>query len=767
METTVETPAQVPETGEAGRARWLRLAGRFLPILAALLLSGGLLAAWFTGMAWASTEKPSIQTKPEAVLQQYDFDIVKSSDPLQFIIGQGIDTGNRYRINVRINAAPYPLSVNVRDILPAGVTISNVQAIDWNCSVLATTPQQVSCEYSGTQPPAIGNPYPPIFLNVNVAPSVADTIVNKAELYLDNVQEDIAILTTTIDSVDLSITKKVTPQYADIGDPILYTYVVRNNGPATATGVRIVDSLPVGLVYTPTDITPPPPYFNFTGSSSTIITGTWTLPNLAKGDVITLTLPAAPTSLAIGKRLTNVAKVSSNNLQDRISSNNTASTDFFVSGLEIDKTKPASVTYIAVGTPFTYTITVRNTSTSSASGVVISDVFDPGLSVTGAKLTVGSTVTRFTSGNSLSRSVGTLQAGASAILDVGVRGNATVTQPITVTNLATVRASPSIVRTSNITDTGVVTITPAADFSVLNTDGVTSVTPGQLVTYTVTIQNIGSVITHTNFIVTDTLAAFLDFVSVNLGTLVYTPTFISADNLVHVWQIGEKLDPNEAISYKITGRVRTNATIGQYTDHRVFARSPDEQYLGNNTAVDQNLITVQPVQDYNFVLRIDRTRVNVGEGIHFGITLSNVGSTIPVNAIVTDAFPAVLDIVDAETSMGTRTINASTRTVTVNIGSFSPGQTVLIDISTRVNASATTSAVYDHTSVLTFNPNVEIESNTVEFSVIAAGAGVLPGTGSSPPARRPPSQLVYLVLVAGLLLPMLLLGRRWSAAREP
>jgi hypothetical protein len=75
--------------------------------------------------------------------------------------------------------------------------------------------------------------------------------------------------------------------------------------------------------------------------------------------------------------------------------------------------------------------------------------------------------------------------------------------------------------------------------------------------------------------------------------------------------------------------------------------------------------------------------------------------------------------------------------------------------------------VYDHTSVLTFNPNVTIESNTVEFSVIAAGAGVLPGTGLGPPANARHSPLVYLVLLATLLLPLVVLGRRWSTTPEP
>ncbi len=172
------------------RARLVRLGWRFLPVFGALLLSGGMLAAWFTGMAWASSANSPVQSDPQAVLQQYDFDIVKSSDPQQFIIGSGIDTGNRYRINVRINALPYPLSVNVKDVLPVGVTISDVEAIDWNCAVLATTPQQVSCEYSGSIPPTVGNAYPPIFLNVNLASSVANQIVNTAELYLDNQLEE-------------------------------------------------------------------------------------------------------------------------------------------------------------------------------------------------------------------------------------------------------------------------------------------------------------------------------------------------------------------------------------------------------------------------------------------------------------------------------------------------------------------------------------------------------------------------------------------------
>lgn len=346
-------------------------------------------------------------------------------------------------------------------------------------------------------------------------------------------------------------------------------------------------------------------------------------------------------------------------------------------------------------------------------------------------------------------------------IEVNVRGNKTITNTETITNQAFVK-SKEVIRESEVVT--VTQIRPAADFYVTTNDGVKEVTPNQVVTYTVTVQNIGSVITHTNFVVTDTLAAYLDFVRLDLGTLIYTPTFISSDNLTHVWRFGELLDPSEAISYRITGQVKSNAPTSQSTLHRVVVRSPDEKYLGNNIAEDLNKIVVQPITNFNFNLTIDRKRVEVGEGIHFLITLENIGDTIPVNARVTDVFPAVLDIVDAKTTFGTLNINASTRTVTVDLGSFGKGRKILISITTKVNSSATTSAVYDHKSALTYNPNVTIESNTVKFSIIAGG-GILPGTGLGPPAHyadaRASSPALWLLPFA-LLLPLILLGRRWA-----
>lgn len=45
---------------------------------------------------------------------------------------------------------------------------------------------------------------------------------------------------------DLSVSQKVTPEPATVGDPVKFGITVRNDGPSSATGVRLTSTLPVG-----------------------------------------------------------------------------------------------------------------------------------------------------------------------------------------------------------------------------------------------------------------------------------------------------------------------------------------------------------------------------------------------------------------------------------------------------------------------------------------------------------------------------------------
>jgi uncharacterized repeat protein (TIGR01451 family) len=732
--------------------RLTRLGRRLLPILGALLLSAGMLAAWFTSLARAEPANDVTATG-------FDYQISITSLQPAFTVG----SNNFFLIDVFgfiTTTAPKP-SIDGGPF-PAGISIASLTGAGWSCNT-GNNPIQFNCSYTPTITDSGFVSFNSLKVQLNIASNistVSGSIPFQVLPLTDNIPtNNSANLLYTVDSVDLRIKKKVSDQFVDIGENINYTIDYFNSGPAVATNLRILDAIPINLKIL--SVNPPPSLIT---STSTISYLNWTPGSFNQNITNTITMVATPQSGASGKQLINNISISSSNASDWKTSNNTASATIFVSGLEIEKIKPPGLDYTSVGVPYTYTINIKNNGTTNASSVGVTDNFDRRLTVTGAKIAInGGTPTRFTSGNNLSRSIGTLGPNQFAVLEVGVRGNSTISTPITVTNQATVRASPSIVRSSVITQTGVVTISPSADLYVLNNDNLTTVNPGQLVTYTVSVQNIGSVITHTNFIVTDTLVNWLDFVSVNLGTLVYTPTYVQSDNRKHVWQFGERLDPNKTITFKVTGKVNTSAVAGVTTLHRVEAFSPDEKYLGNNRDDDADQVVVAPVEDYNFTLTIDRTQVSVGEGIHFRIDLQNVGNSIAANAKVTDVFPSVLDIVDAATDLGTLTSNSSTRTVTVSLGSFAPGQSVRISITARVNSTATTSAVYEHSSLFTFNPNVSIESNTVKFSVLT-GSGVLPGTGLGPAApllRDLPLAAVFLLPLT-FLLPVLLLSRLWT-----
>jgi uncharacterized repeat protein (TIGR01451 family) len=676
---------------------------RFVPILGAIFASTVLIFLLFFSIAFASQGRNrEIQIKEDG----YDFAIDKSNDPQVFIVGDGQDTHNRYIINLRNKVLPIPKTLIIRDRLPPGITVDDVTATDWFCETSADF-SLLSCFFYGFPPPS-GSPYPPIIINVDVAPTVSSQVTNTAELHLDgHLFSSSAPITTTIDSVDLNIEKTASIASAEVGGSIDYRIDYSNSGPAIASDVKIVDVLPATLNIL--SVSPPP---DIVTATSTLSYFTWLEPSLGTNITHTILMTASPTQAAYGRQLTNDVSITSSNRSDWNATNNTASATVFVSGLEIEKQILSGTRTLPVGEPFTYRITVKNNGAEAAYGVIVADIFDPGLTVLGASL---NGVPFLASSNNFNRSIGTMPASTTATIDVTVRGNSTVTVPITVTNQATVHASPSIIETSIITDTGFMTITPATDLSVLIADNFTNVYPGQLVTYTVTIQNIGSVITQTNFTVTDILLNNLEFVSMDLGTLEYTPTFTSTNNALHVWQIGELLDPDESISYKITARVPYISPTGVTATHRVTVLSPYESYLGNNTADDVDDIIQPP---FTFNLFVDRSSVQVGEELHFHIILANVGNYIVRNVRVTDAFPSTLDPVSGYSNPGIISFDPSTHTVMVSLEVFNPGQQVEIFITTRVNSTAPASKDYDHISILTFDPGVSVTSNTVHFLVI-------------------------------------------------
>jgi LPXTG-site transpeptidase (sortase) family protein len=105
------------------------------------------------------------------------------------------------------------------------------------------------------------------------------------------------------------------------------------------------------------------------------------------------------------------------------------------------------------------------------------------------------------------------------------------------------------------------------------------------------------------------------------------------------------------------------------------------------------------------------------------------------SATVNDQFSSYVDIISVTTTKGTATANASTRRVTVTIGTLSPNEVVTITVIVRVNSTATTNLTVANTASIdsVFGAATSTRtSNSVSFQLLATAT--LPGTGGVEPA---------------------------------
>ena len=188
-------------------------------------------------------------------------------------------------------------------------------------------------------------------------------------------EDDRAIATITPPIADLSLTKAVDNANPSPGDPVTFTVVLTNSGPSTATNVQVSDPIPSGL----TNAT-------VTVSAGTYdnATGLWSIPSLANGASVTLTLNG--TFNAAGTS-TNVAEVTGSDQPDPDSTPGNGSTNeddrasvtipARVADLSIAKT--VDNTTPNVGEVITFTVTLANAGPDTATNIEVSDPIPAGL----------------------------------------------------------------------------------------------------------------------------------------------------------------------------------------------------------------------------------------------------------------------------------------------------------------------------------------------------------------------------------------------------
>ncbi|MFF0444986.1 hypothetical protein ACFYT4_00960 [Streptomyces sp. NPDC004609] len=286
--------------------------------------------------------------------------------------------------------------------------------------------------------------------------------------------------------VDLAASK-TGPATVGPGGTVTYTITITNNGPGDSTGYTVTDAIPAGLTGAST------PTAGCGIGSGTL---TCTASSLASGASTTITLTGTAASGATS--IVNTATVTGED-PDPNPDNNTSTIRTTVTQIEADlamsKTGPASV---SPGGTVTYQLTVTNNGPDDSTGFTVTDTIPAGL--TGA--------TTSTPGCAIAAGVltctgGALPVGDSTVITLSGTAAAGATS---ITNTARVTGDNDDPNPGNNTST---TTTSVASVTITKKqNGPSTVKPGAVVPYTITVTNNGGAPVNASF--TDDLSGLLD-----------------------------------------------------------------------------------------------------------------------------------------------------------------------------------------------------------------------------------------------------------------
>ena len=277
------------------------------------------------------------------------------------------DVGDRYHIVVsNMGASPTGGTVTVTDVVPAGLTATNLFGVGWTCSL-------TQCSRSDS----LGGQasYPQIVLVVDVADNAPQSVDNTASL-VDGVpgNNSVTVQTPIMRQTDLAISVDDHVSSITAGNAITYTIVATNNGPKDVPGAFVTISFSYLLNATFT-ATQTGGASGFTPSGSNAIFDTVNLP---VGSTITYTLNATVSPSASGfpaGTYSNTAFINGPSfvLDTNTANNSATDTDTLVydADLSIAMSAPALV---ASGTDLTWTVVVSNAGPSDAHNVTLTDV---------------------------------------------------------------------------------------------------------------------------------------------------------------------------------------------------------------------------------------------------------------------------------------------------------------------------------------------------------------------------------------------------------
>lgn len=588
-------------------------------------------------------------------LAEAELSIKKTHEPALLTPGGPIT----YTVTVS-NAGPTAaLGAVVSDTIP-----SELRNVTWTCAVSRPAPAGDVSRCGAAS--GSGNILETVDLSAGadiaytivgtVDPDVQQPIVNKVRVRRPNDttdpnpnnNEDTNIAPIQL-VADLELNKTLlTPPPLATNSVIEFSIALRNRGPSSAGNVAVLEQLPAGLTFE--GATPSKGSYDSTS-------GIWTVGTLARDEVVTLNLRARWD----GRQVVNTAQVNSSDKPDPDSTpgNNRPEEDdqssvpipAAVADLELKKT--VSTPRVNVGQNAVFTIELTNKGPDTATGVRVAERMPSGLAFVKATPSAGTTYDDRT-GEWI---VGTLAKDAKVTLAIEV----TVTGVGPFTNSAEVSRSDQFDPDSTPNndnpredDQDFATIGgDSADLSLVKRVNTSTPAVGEVITYTLVLQNDGPS-TATGVEVTDKLPAGLEYVSHSVSQGAY-------DQATGAWAVGTVQSGANA-TLNISARVRSFARIVNAAEVSKSDQPDKDSTPGNGVPSedDSSSVPLTPqVADLELRKVASTSRPAFGSTLDFTIELTNKGPLAATGVQVRERLPAGLSYVSHTTVPVTTTYDSA------------------------------------------------------------------------------------------------------------
>jgi uncharacterized repeat protein (TIGR01451 family) len=284
-----------------------------------------------------------------------------------------------------------------------------------------------------------------------------------------------ALQTTTVEQrVDLGVEMVASRTPALLEQPLIYILTVTNLGPDAASGVRLVDELPPGLLLV-----------NASASQGSCSNQNGVvncnLNTIASRGRATVLLTCRPTVLG---PITNVVSVTSEQVDNNPANNSAQNPNTVDPVAELLITMSDAPDPVAVSQQITYSIFVTNRGPNLGSNIVVSDVLPASVQFVSVQTSHGACTN---DGNSVGCAIAELPAGERALITIVARANSVGPVP----NTATVTGQPTDPNVLNNTATVSTVVVPAADISVTKALETELIWEGDRLSYDLVVSNHG------------------------------------------------------------------------------------------------------------------------------------------------------------------------------------------------------------------------------------------------------------------------------------